>query len=114
MADARLLASAVGNLFQNALKFTPAGGRVALRARAEGERVFIDVEDGCGGLPAGKEDELFEPFVQRGADRTGLGLGLSIARDAVRANRGEIRVGNRPGEGCVFTVVLPAAPTPCL
>jgi signal transduction histidine kinase len=114
MADARLLASAVGNLFQNALKFTPAGGRVALRARAEGERVFIDVEDGCGGLPAGKEDELFEPFVQRGADRTGLGLGLSIARDAVRANRGEIRVGNRPGEGCVFTVVLPAAPHPCL
>jgi signal transduction histidine kinase len=110
VADARLLTSAVGNLLHNALKFTPEGGRVAVRARAESGRVFIDVEDQCGGLPAGKEDELFEPFVQRGANRSGLGLGLSIARDAVRAHRGEIRVGNRPGAGCVFTVVLPAAP----
>ncbi|MCL2448956.1 MAG: HAMP domain-containing histidine kinase [Polyangiaceae bacterium] len=109
-ADPRLLMSAVGNLLHNALKFTPDGGRVALRARREAGRVLIDVEDECGGLPAGKEDELFEPFVQRGADRSGLGLGLSIARDAVRAHHGEIRVGNRPGAGCVFTVVLPAAP----
>ena len=110
VADVRLLTSAVGNLLHNALKFTPEGGRVSLRARAVGERIFIEVEDECGGLPAGQQDELFEPFVQRGADRTGLGLGLSIARDAIRANRGEIRVGNRPGAGCVFTVVLPAAP----
>jgi signal transduction histidine kinase len=110
MADLRLLTSAVGNLLHNALKFTPEGGRVLLRARAVGERVFIEVEDECGGLPAGKADELFEPFVQRSANRTGLGLGLAIARDAVRANHGEIRVLNRPGAGCVFTVVLPAAP----
>jgi signal transduction histidine kinase len=110
LADIRLVTSAVGNLLHNALKFTPQGGRVSLRARAVGERVFIEVEDECGGLPAGEQDELFEPFVQRGADRTGLGLGLSIARDAIRAHRGEIRVGNRPGTGCVFTVVLPAAP----
>jgi signal transduction histidine kinase len=110
VGDVRLLMSAVSNLLQNALKFTPEGGHVSLRARAEDGRILIEIEDECGGLPAGKLADLFEPFVQRGADKTGLGLGLAIARDAIRANRGEIRVDNRPGAGCVFTVVLPAAP----
>jgi signal transduction histidine kinase len=107
--DRQLLASAVTNLLSNAFKYTRAGGRVILRARAMDGRVVIDVEDECGGLPEGKTD-LFKPFGERrGRDRTGLGLGLSIARRAVRAQGGEIEVRDMPGKGCTFVIQVPAA-----
>src|SRR5688500_8035371 len=109
-ADPQLLASAVMNLLHNAFKYTRAGGAVALRVHAEGERLLIDIQDECGGIPESKAD-LFHAFGERrGADRTGLGLGLSIARRAVRAHGGEIRVRNIPGRNCVFTIDLPLAP----
>lgn len=107
-ADRLLLASAVMNLAINAIKYTPEGGRVQLRARRDGQQVTIEVEDECGGLSDTDPDELFEPFVQRHADRSGLGLGLSIARQAVQRHDGTIRVRNLPGRGCVFTIMLPA------
>ena len=67
------------------------------------------MEDECGGLPEGGR-ELFQPFGQRrGRDRTGLGLGLSIARKAVRAHGGDIVTRNMPGHGCVFIIDLPLA-----
>jgi signal transduction histidine kinase len=107
--DRQLLASAVTNLLSNAFKYTPRGGRVILRARAMDGRVAIEVEDECGGLPEGKTD-LFTPFGERRAkDRTGLGLGLSIARRAVRAQGGDIEVHNIPGNGCTFVIQVPAA-----
>lgn len=106
-ADRQMLMSVVGNLLQNAFKFTRPGGRVCLRAHATADRVLIDVEDQCGGLPPGKAEELFRPFEQRGTDRTGLGLGLSISDRGARANDGEIHVLNHPGQGCVFTLDLP-------
>jgi signal transduction histidine kinase len=108
-ADRQLLASAVSNLLQNAFKFTHPHGHVSLRAHKEGKRVLIDVEDECGGLPPGRADELFRPFERRGADKSGLGLGLAISRKTVSANGGDIHVKNRPGKGCVFTIELPAA-----
>ena len=108
-ADRQLLASAVSNLLQNAFKFTHAQGQVSLRARRNGNRVLIEVEDECGGLPPGKAEELFRPFERRGADKTGLGLGLTISRKSVGANGGEIQVKNMPGKGCVFTIELPIA-----
>jgi len=107
--DRHMLASAVGNLVQNAIKFTRAGGRVALKTRATATRVFIDVEDQCGGLPPGAVEALFQPFEQRSADRSGLGLGLSISRRAVEANGGELHARDVPGTGCVFTIELPRA-----
>ena len=58
------------------------------------------------GLP-GKTEELFQPFDQRGGDRTGLGLGLSIGRRGVEANGGTLRVHDIAGKGCVFTIDLP-------
>lgn len=105
--DRHLLAAAVGNLLQNAFKFTPADGLVTLRARVTHDAVWIDVEDECGGLPPGKSEELFRPFVQRGSDRSGLGLGLSITKKAVELYGGELSVRDIPGVGCVFTVKLP-------
>jgi signal transduction histidine kinase len=108
-ADPQLLTSAMMNLLHNAFKNTPSGGHVVLRARAERQRLLIETEDECGGIPEGKGD-LFQVFGnRRGSDRSGLGLGLSIARKAVRAHGGEIRVRNMPGKGCVFTIELPLA-----
>jgi signal transduction histidine kinase len=107
--DQQLLASAVSNLLSNAFKYTPAGGRVILRAFASEDGVTIEVEDACGGIPDGARD-LFQPFGERRArNRTGLGLGLSIARRAVRAQGGDIRVRNLPGKGCAFIIEVPAA-----
>jgi signal transduction histidine kinase len=108
-ADRQLLASAVSNLLQNAFKFTRAGGHVSLRARKRTDRVLIEIEDECGGLPPGKAEELFHPFGRRGDDKTGLGLGLAISHKSVGANGGEIKVENMPGRGCVFIVELPIA-----
>jgi signal transduction histidine kinase len=108
-ADPQLLTSAVMNLLHNAFKNTPAGGRVTLRTRAAERRLFVEVEDECGGIPQGKGD-LFRAFGERrGTDRSGLGLGLSIARKAVRAHGGEIVIRNMPGQGCVFIIELPLA-----
>lgn len=107
-ADERLLVSAVSNLVQNAFKFTKVGGHVSVRARRERASIVIEVEDECGGLPPGKEQELFAPFVQRGHNRRGLGLGLPITREAVAAHGGALSVQNLPGKGCVFEITLPA------
>ena len=109
LADPQWLASAVNNLLYNAFKNTPAGGTVALRAQAAGDRLIVEIEDECGGFPSSTGD-LFQPFGERrGSDRSGLGLGLSIARQAVRAHEGDIRIRNLPGKGCVFTVDIPLA-----
>ena len=82
---------------------------MVLRARAERGRLLIETEDECGGIPPSKGD-LFQVFGdRRGGDRSGLGLGLSIARKAVRAHGGEIRIRNLPGKGCVFTIEVPLA-----
>lgn len=105
-ADPRLLRSAVFNLVHNALKFSPAGSTVSVRARSTSSGVAIDVADACGGLPPGKADDLFSPLVQRGENRSGFGLGLAIARQAVEAHGGHIGVHDIPGTGCVFTIEL--------
>jgi signal transduction histidine kinase len=106
-ADAHILVSALSNLLQNAFKFTRPAGHVSLKTHATVDRVQIDIEDECGGLPAGKIEDLFRMFEQRGADRTGLGLGLAISRQGVEESGGAIYVRDLPGKGCVFTVDLP-------
>ena len=108
-ADPQLLMSAVMNVLHNAFKNTPSGGRVVLRTRVEHRRLLIDTEDECGGIPESKGD-LFQVFGdRRSGDRSGLGLGLSIARKAIRAHGGEIHIHNMPGTGCVFTIDVPLA-----
>jgi signal transduction histidine kinase len=105
--DRRLVVSTLGNLLSNAVKFTPAGGVIRVRAHRAPEAVILEVDDECGGLPPGRTDELFEPFVQRGHDRTGFGLGLAIVRQAVSAHGGQVAIQDRSPKGCTFTVTLP-------
>jgi len=108
-ADPRLLRSALSNLVFNALKFSRDGSTVTIDARSAEGRVVIQVVDACGGLPLGKTEELFKPFVQRDEDRSGYGLGLAIARQAVEAHKGTLTVHDVPGTGCVFSIALPPA-----
>lgn len=102
-----LLAAALINLLQNASKFTHAFSEIMLSAYGVDDRVLIDVQDHCGGLPPGSVESLFKPFKQAGADRSGLGLGLSIARRSVEADGGSLSVRDLPGTGCIFTIDLP-------
>jgi len=106
-ADRRLLHSAIVNLLGNALKFTPSGGNVLLRAFREDRSVTIEVEDECGGLPSGMVDKLFNPYVQIGIDRSGFGLGLAIAKQAAQLHGGNVEARDIQGRGCVFQLTLP-------
>ena len=110
VADRQTLASVLANLVQNAMKYTRPGSHVTLRSSATGDRVRIEVEDECGGLPPGKIDTLFTPFEQRGTDRSGLGLGLAICARGTQAIGGTISVRDIPGTGCVFAVELRREP----
>jgi signal transduction histidine kinase len=109
-ADRQVLAAVVGNLLHNAFKFTRPRTTVTLRVGASAERVLIEVQDECGGLPNGNVNELFRPFEQHGADRTGIGLGLAFSRWGTEANDGRISARNLADSGCVFTVDLPRLP----
>jgi signal transduction histidine kinase len=105
--DARLVQSAIGNLLRNAIKYTSPGGSVELRAYLEGGRFRVEVEDCCGGLLAGQVEQAFAPFVRFQEGGSGFGLGLAIAKQAVDAHGGNLRVQNLPGKGCVFILELP-------
>jgi signal transduction histidine kinase len=109
-ADRQALAAVVVNVLQNAFKFTRPRTTVTLRVGASAERVLIEIQDECGGLPGGNVAELFRPFEQRSTNRTGLGLGLAFSRWVVEANHGRIYARNLPEKGCVFTVDLPRLP----
>ena len=106
-ADRQLLTSALSNLVQNGLRYSHEHGHVRVRGFVDGDHVSIEVEDECGGLPDGGADELFLPFVRRASRSPGVGLGLSIVARAAQALRGEVRVRDLPGKGCVFTLDLP-------
>jgi signal transduction histidine kinase len=105
--DPQLLMSAVMNLLNNAFKFTRPQGRVVLSAYESNGHLIIEVEDECGGIPETTGDPFVSFADRRGPDRSGLGLGLSIARKAVWAHGGDISIRNMPGKGCVFVVDLP-------
>lgn len=109
LVDRHLIISALSNLVQNAIKFTKPGGVVWIRGLAVDGRVLLEIEDQCGGLPAGKAEELFAPFSQLGADKSGLGLGLTISRRAVSLNKGILSIRDLPHKGCMFSIDLPLA-----
>ncbi|MBX7137659.1 MAG: HAMP domain-containing histidine kinase [Oligoflexia bacterium] len=111
LADPHLIISALSNIVQNAIKFTKPSGTVRIRSSAQGGRVLIEVMDQCGGLPQGQIEDLFKPYTQKGADKPGLGLGLTIASRAVELCGGSLSARDLPGEGCVFQISLPELST---
>lgn len=111
-ADREKLEQITLNLLTNAAKFTPAGGTVTVRVRAEPDverRVCLDVEDTGIGISPDMQKDIFEPFVQVSADNRveGSGLGLAISRELARGMDGDLTVKSAPGQGSVFTVLLP-------
>jgi len=109
--DRQVLAAVVGNLVQNAFKFTGPHTAVTVRVIAGSERVLIEVEDECGGLLGTNPEDLFRPFEQHNSDRSGLGLGLAFSRWGAESIQGRLYARSLPGRGCVFTVDLPRVTT---
>ena len=108
--DPHRLAQALGNLLSNAIKYTSPPGRVQVTAGSTPEDVWIQINDtGPGILPA-EQERAFEPFYRSQTQRRfpqGLGVGLTLARDLVRAHGGALELESTPGEGSRFTVRLP-------
>jgi PAS domain S-box-containing protein len=115
LADPDRLQQVLLNLLTNAIKFTPDGGTLSIDCARTESRVRIDVRDSGIGIGRDELTSVFEPFVQlnpttvRQADR-GVGLGLAISRELMRAMDGELTVDSAPGQGSTFTLDLPAAP----
>ncbi|HEX8992436.1 MAG TPA: HAMP domain-containing sensor histidine kinase [Anaerolineales bacterium] len=112
MGDGDRLAQVFGNLVDNALKFTPRGGNVEIRARQEQNEIQIVVEDTGKGIPAAALPHIFDRFyradrARAGGDEHGAGLGLAIAHEIVAAHGGRITVRSAEGRGTGFVVHLP-------
>jgi signal transduction histidine kinase len=111
-ADPERLRQILFNLLNNAVKFTPAEGRVRLSCReADNDTVRFSVEDSGSGIPLDKQESIFQPFVQLGrydgSGKAGAGLGLAISRDLARAMQGDVSVESEVGRGSTFTLTLP-------
>jgi signal transduction histidine kinase len=110
--DGDRLAQVFTNLVDNAIKYTPEGGQVNLRAAGAGEQVSVEITDSGSGMPAEAIPHLFDRFYRadpsrQGGRKGGAGLGLAIAREIVLAHGGTISVRSALGEGSTFTVCLP-------
>jgi signal transduction histidine kinase len=111
-ADAGRVMQVISNLVGNAIKFTPAGGRIVIRAEAEPEGVCFSVSDTGQGIPPEQLAHIFGEFWQANpADRRGIGLGLTIAKGIVDAHGGRIWVESRVGEGTTFHFALGGTPS---
>ena len=112
--DATAYRRALLNLVENAVKYTPRGGKVELGLIAEDGTAVLTVADTGIGVEPADAERIFEPFVRldtaRGRDTGGAGLGLAIARSVVVAHGGTLSVESRPGSGSRFTIRLPLAP----
>jgi two-component system sensor histidine kinase KdpD len=118
-ADPRRIGQVLVNLIGNASKYTDGGSAIEVILAVHGESVRVSVADRGPGIPAGIEDQLFEPFYRTNSAarsaKEGVGLGLSIVRSIVDAHDGRVGAANRPGGGACFWFELPLivlAPTP--
>jgi signal transduction histidine kinase len=104
------------NLISNAVKFTPKGGRITIRAGSVDDKVAFEVQDTGPGIPEDQLEQIFERFHQVDSslsrEHEGTGLGLSLARELARLSEGDITVRSQVGRGTVFHVELPLEPTP--
>lgn len=114
VADADRLQQILLNLLANAIKFTPAGGKISVGSAREGDRVSVRVRDTGLGIPSDALEKIFEPFVQleqqrENREQRGVGLGLAISRELARAMDGHLTAESVEGSGSVFTLTLPSA-----
>ena len=111
VGDERKIKQILVNLFSNAVKFTPEGGRIAIDARQSDDSVEISVTDTGVGIAAEDQPKIFEEFRQVGSDYAhkveGTGLGLTLAKKFVELHGGRIWVTSKPGEGSTFAFTLP-------
>lgn len=105
--DAAQLQRLLDNLTDNALRYSNPGDKIRLQARRQGEQVIVSVQDEGEGIPFEQQARIFEPFVQVGRRKGGVGLGLALAREIVQLHGGQLRVHSRPGEGANFYFSLP-------
>jgi two-component system sensor histidine kinase BaeS len=111
LGDAGTLTEAVVNLIGNAVKYTPVGGRVTVRARAEAGQVVLEVADDGVGISAEDLPHLFGDFYRAkstAGSATGAGLGLALTKRIVEAHAGTVAVASEVGHGTTFTIRLPA------
>jgi signal transduction histidine kinase len=111
LCDESLLRQVLVNLVENALKYSPEGGRIELKVGAERDAVRIAVSDEGLGIPPAEQEQIFEKFYRLDAEMTrgvgGSGLGLYISREIVTQMDGTLTVSSEPGAGSTFTVTLP-------
>jgi two-component system NtrC family sensor kinase len=110
--DPYRLRQMIGNLVENAIKYTPAGGEISVAALPEGDQVILRVSDSGPGIPAADQPYIFDKFFRASNvpdDSGGTGLGLSIVKSIVDSHQGRIWVDSQLGKGTTFTVVLPCA-----
>jgi two-component system phosphate regulon sensor histidine kinase PhoR len=112
-ADPDALRQVMDNLVDNAIKYTPNGGRITVRWGASADTVSFEVEDTGVGIGEADVQRVFERFyrVDKARDRAqgSTGLGLSIVKHLVQAMRGQVRVSSKVGKGTTFRVTLPRA-----
>lgn len=112
-ADEEGLREIIGNLIDNAIKYTPSGGRVDVFGQTAGDEVVVEVHDTGIGVPAEHLDRLFERFYRvdkaRSRELGGTGLGLSIVKHLCQVFRGSVSVTSQPNHGSQFRVMLPKA-----
>ncbi len=112
--DRQFLLSAVANLLQNAIKYTPSHGKILVVATESEGRILISIQDECGGIEASKLKTIFMAYTQENEDKSGMGLGLSIAKRAIEHCQGTIQVKNNAGIGCLFTIDIPKVLVPII